>query len=134
MLAFLGKSIVGQIAGPACAVLLVLLLMARCDNAGLRGRLEKAETQVRAAKAELAQCQMNRSTLETSIKEQNASIAALEAAGKALEARTAKELAEARRATEAAQKAGSRLLRPLTANDQCSRVIEADRRVLDDLR
>lgn len=134
MLALLGKSIVGQIAGPLCAVLLTLLLMARCDNAVLKHDLKAEQVHSMQVQRNLDQCHDNGDELEKRLKIQNASIKALSDAWAQLAAQTAKELAEARKATEAAVRAGNRLLRPLTAPDQCSRVIEADRRVLDDLR
>jgi hypothetical protein len=133
MLALLAKPIIGQIAGPASAVLLALLLVARCDNAVLSKRLETARSEAATAKFDLGTCQANGETLTNRLKDQNAKLADLEAAGKALEADAARRLAEARKQTSAAQREAQKLLRPLTAPDQCSRVLEADRRVLDGL-
>ena len=134
MLAFLGHKLVGQIAGPLCAALLCLLLVSRCDNAVLKGQVRKAQQEAAQVRLDLGQCRVNKDELQHAIDKQNADIAVLESEGKRIEAETAKRLAEARKKTEAAQRASQRLLRPLTANDQCSRVIEADKRVLEDLR
>lgn len=108
ILGALTSRITGPIAIAAAAILLVLLVSARCTVSGLEDDLRDERVAHARTTADLAQCRENTATLEGSLRTQNAAVAAMEAeameaAARATEAARLAAIANARANTNAAQ-------------------------------
>lgn len=130
MIAFAIKTITSRAAGPIClaiALAFLLLALGQCSlKAAQTARAEQAEKRSAAARASLATCQANKSTLESALADQTEQINAASQDSARRVAAAEKGLSDAMKGRAKAEATAARLLKiPPVGIDACARAVSA---------
>lgn len=107
------------------------LIAASIQNAGLKGKIRRAEITIGNLQVDLRQCQANRITLTDALGRQNAAVAAMRDADAQQAADAAKAVSEARRAADDANRRMAAIMRARPGADRCA---SADALILETIR
>lgn len=119
----------------AISVVLILLVVVQCgQKVGARQQTKRAQEAQQLAEANLSVCVTNTTTLEASLKAQNAAVKRLETEGAAKVAEADKALKKAIRGRKDAERIALELAKPVAGKDVCERMQNVDQNVLRSLR
>lgn len=121
-------------AGALAIGLSVALVMAQHEHHKDEKTIEAQALAIDTLGDNLDQCRANGVTLEDAITERNTKLAEQAAENKKRLEAAESSLKQAHAATLAAERRVGVLLRPLAGTDSCSRMIEMDERILEDLK
>jgi hypothetical protein len=138
IISLLTSKLAGPIATAGCVVLTIALVFAMIGSKGHERRANRLAAEIdnpaTGWRARLSTCQTNAITLNEAIGRQNAAVEALRLAGVARTAAADKAVQAALGATERAIGAAARISsRPPVGNDTCSRVLDVDRKLVEEL-